>query len=90
MELNTLVLDMPRLVEATLTLLHEESSCQQLESDYDAEDGDIDHDEVLMDAVSDLLPAFAKVMGSNFNALFVKLFDPLMRFAVRFLFRKYL
>ncbi|XP_020104438.1 importin-4 [Ananas comosus] len=72
---------MPRLVEATLTLLHEESSCQQLESDYDAEDGDVDHDEVLMDAVSDLLPAFAKVMGSNFNALFVKLFDPLMRFA---------
>ncbi|XP_010916537.1 probable importin subunit beta-4 [Elaeis guineensis] len=70
----------PRLAEATLTLLHGESSCQQVESDTDTE-GDIDHDEVLMDAVSDLLPAFAKAMASHFEPIFAKLFDPLMKFA---------
>ncbi|XP_074580096.1 uncharacterized protein LOC141836490 [Curcuma longa] len=71
----------PRLAEATLTLLCEESSCQQVESDCDADDGDVDHDEVLMDAVSDLLPAFAKTMGPNFEPIFAKFFDPLMKFA---------
>lgn len=35
-----------------------------------------------MDAVSDLLPAFAKAMGSQFEPVFAKLFDPLMKFAV--------
>ncbi|KAG2553167.1 hypothetical protein PVAP13_9KG514100 [Panicum virgatum] len=69
-----------RLAEATLILLRQESSCQQVESDGE-DDGDIDHDEVLMDAVSDLLPAFAKVMGSYFDLIFAKLFDPLMKFA---------
>lgn len=71
----------PRIAEATLTLLREESSCQQVESDCDADDGDVNHDEVLMDAVSDLLPAFAKAMGSHFEPVFAKLFDPLMKFA---------
>lgn len=71
---------MPRLAEATLALLRQESCCQQVESDGE-DDGDIDHDEVLMDAVSDLLPAFAKVMRSYFDPIFVKLFDPLMKFA---------
>ncbi|KAK3016315.1 hypothetical protein RJ639_007295 [Escallonia herrerae] len=54
---------MPRLVEATLVLLWEESACQQIESDSEIDDDDAKHDEVLMDAVSDLLPAFAKAMG---------------------------
>jgi importin-4 len=75
------VSDILRLAEATLVLLRQESSCQQVESDGE-DDGDIDHDEVLMDAVSDLLPAFAKVMGSYFDPIFAKLFDPLMKFAV--------
>lgn len=65
-------------------LLRGESSCQQVESDTDTE-GDIDHDEVLMDAVSDLLPSFAKAMGSHFEPIFAKLFDPLMKFAVKYL-----
>ncbi|KAK1594076.1 hypothetical protein QYE76_027184 [Lolium multiflorum] len=71
---------MSQLAEATLTLLRQESCCQQVESDGE-DDGDIDHDEVLMDAVSDLLPAFAKVMRSYFDPLLAKLFDPLMKFA---------
>ncbi|KAL3538547.1 hypothetical protein ACH5RR_001913 [Cinchona calisaya] len=72
---------MPQLVEATLTLLQEQSACQQIESDSEIDDDDPEHDEVLMDAVSDLLPAFAKAMGSNFAPIFSKLFGPLMKFA---------
>ncbi|KAK1386133.1 importin-4 [Heracleum sosnowskyi] len=72
---------MPRLVDATLLLLQENAVCQLVESDSEIDDDDTEHDEVLMDAVSDLLPAFAKAMGSNFAPIFSKLFDPLMRFA---------
>ncbi|XP_074331431.1 uncharacterized protein LOC141668440 [Apium graveolens] len=72
---------MPRLVDATLLLLQENAGCQLVESDSEIDDDDTEHDEVLMDAVSDLLPAFAKAMGSNFAPIFSKLFDPLMRFA---------
>ncbi|KAK9167521.1 hypothetical protein Scep_002712 [Stephania cephalantha] len=70
---------MPKLIEATLVLLQEESTCQHTESDSDEDDAN--HDEVLMDAVSDLLPAFAKSMGPHFGPVFAKLFDPLMKFA---------
>jgi hypothetical protein len=73
---------MSRLVDATLVLLKEESACQQLEDDSDMEDDDTEHDEVLMDAVSDILPAFAESMGSHFAPIFAKLFEPLMKFAV--------
>ncbi|KAG6651912.1 importin-4 [Carya illinoinensis] len=72
---------MPRLVDATLLLLREESACQQTEPDSDIDDDDTQHDEELMDAVSDLLPAFAKSMGSHFAPIFAKLYDPLMKFA---------
>ncbi|CAL5377844.1 unnamed protein product [Camellia sinensis] len=72
---------MPRLVEATLVLLREESACQQKESDGEIDDDDAEHDEVLMDAVSDLLPAFANSMGIHFAPIFEKLFGPLMKFA---------
>ncbi|OVA07293.1 HEAT [Macleaya cordata] len=71
---------MARLVDATVVLLQENSACQQAESDSE-DDVDSDHDEVLMDAVSDLLPAFAKSMGSHFGPIFPKLFEPLMKFA---------
>ncbi|KAJ6772417.1 IMPORTIN BETA [Salix koriyanagi] len=71
---------MSRLVDATLVLLKEESACQQLEDDSDIDDDDTEHDEVLMDAVSDLLPAFAKSMGSHFAPIFANLFEPLMKF----------
>lgn len=72
---------MPSLVEATLVLLREESTCQQIESDCEIEEEDTEHDEVLMDAVSDLLPAFAKAMGAQFAPIFSQLFEPLMKFA---------
>lgn len=69
-------------METTLLLLREQSGCQQIESDSENDDDDTEHDEVLMDAVSDLLPAFAKAMGSNFAPIFAKMFEPLMKFAV--------
>ncbi|KAJ7968063.1 importin-4 [Quillaja saponaria] len=72
---------LPRLVDATLVLLREESACQQTESDGDSEDVDTEHDEVLMDAVSDLPPAFAKSMGAHFAPIFDQLFEPLLKFA---------
>ncbi|XP_024026143.1 importin-4 isoform X2 [Morus notabilis] len=72
---------MPQLVDATVSLLREESACQLTESDDDIDDDDTEHDEVLMDAVSDLLPVFAKSMGSHFAPIFAKLFEPLMKFA---------
>ncbi|XP_047337583.1 importin-4 [Impatiens glandulifera] len=71
----------PQLVESTLVLLREESACQITESDDEIEDDDTEHDEVLMDAVSDILPAFAKAMGPHFAPLFEKMFQPLMKFA---------
>ncbi|KAG5000612.1 hypothetical protein JHK87_021684 [Glycine soja] len=70
-----------QLVDATSLLLQEKSSCQQIESDSEIDDVDSAHDEVLMDAVSDLLPAFAKSIGAQFAPIFAQLFEPLMKFA---------
>lgn len=78
----TLLSDLSQLVDATSLLLQEKSSCQQIESDSEIDDVDSAHDEVLMDAVSDLLPAFAKSMGAQFAPIFAQLFEPLMKFAV--------
>ncbi|WJX26161.1 hypothetical protein P8452_15124 [Trifolium repens] len=64
-------------------LSHEKSACQQIESDSEIDDENSAHDEVLMDGVSDLLPAFAKAMGAQFVSIFAQLFDPLMKFAVK-------
>lgn len=65
-----------------MLLLTEKAACQQLEDESDIDDDDTGHDEVLMDAVSDLLPAFAKCMGSQFEPVFAKFFEPLMKFVV--------
>lgn len=73
---------MSKLVESTLLLLQEQSVCQQIESDSDDNVDDTEHDVLIMDAVSDILPALAKVMGSSFAPIFTKLFEPLMKFAV--------
>ncbi|KAI3675918.1 hypothetical protein L1987_85514 [Smallanthus sonchifolius] len=70
-----------RLVESTLVLLQQMSACQQVKIDSDIKVYDPGQNEVLMDAVTDLLPAFAKAMGSNFEPIFAILFTPLMEFA---------
>ncbi|XP_057430395.1 uncharacterized protein LOC130723389 [Lotus japonicus] len=70
-----------QLVDATSLLLREQSACQKIDSDSDIDDDDDSaHDEVLMDAVSDLLPVFAKAMGAQFAPIFATLFEPLMKF----------
>ncbi|KAL1194982.1 hypothetical protein V5N11_015591 [Cardamine amara subsp. amara] len=69
------------LADATWLLLTGQAACQQLEDNSDIDDDDAGHDQVLMDAVSDLLPAFAKCMGSHFEPVFAKFFEPLMKFA---------
>ncbi|KAJ0870382.1 putative armadillo-like helical, importin beta family [Helianthus annuus] len=76
---------MARLVESSLVLLQQMSTCQQVEYDSDIKVYDPGQNEVLMDAVTDLLPAFAKAMGSNFAPIFAILFNPLMEFAVSLL-----
>lgn len=79
---DTCFVDLPALVDSTLLLLREKAACQQVEDESDDDDDDAGHDEVLMDAVSDLLPAFAKCMGSHFEPVFANFFEPLMKFAV--------
>ncbi|XP_019261618.1 PREDICTED: uncharacterized protein LOC109239503 [Nicotiana attenuata] len=69
-----------QLVEATSVLLREQSASQLIESDSEADDDDTEHDEGLMDVVSDLLPAFSKAMGSHFAPIFSTLFNSLMKF----------
>lgn len=79
----TLIPDLSQLVDATSLLLREQSACQKIDSDSDIDDDDDSaHDEVLMDAVSDLLPVFAKAMGAQFAPIFATLFEPLMKFTV--------
>ncbi|KAI3752743.1 hypothetical protein L2E82_24780 [Cichorium intybus] len=72
--------DIHQLVESTLVLLWQKSTCQQVKSGIDIEYDVPRHSEMLMDAVTDLLPAFSKAMGSNFAPFFEPLFDPLMEF----------
>ncbi|KAL8237487.1 hypothetical protein R6Q59_018568 [Mikania micrantha] len=71
---------MASLVESTLVLLQQMSACQQVEFDSDTKVYYPAQNEVLMDAVTGLLPAFAKAMGSNFEPIFAILFNPLMEF----------
>ncbi|MCO5558949.1 hypothetical protein L7F22_012540 [Adiantum nelumboides] len=70
------------LTEAILLLLREEAVCQETGyTDGEEEDEDCEHDEVLMDAVTDLLPALAKCMGPGFEPILRQQFEPLMKFA---------
>jgi hypothetical protein len=52
------------------------------ESDSDGDEEEAEHDEILMDAVTDLLPAMASCMGPAFEPYFRLFFEPLMKFAV--------
>ncbi|XP_076928217.1 uncharacterized protein LOC143592100 [Bidens hawaiensis] len=69
------------LVESTLVLLQQMSACQKVEPGSDIKVYDPGQNEVLMDAVTDLLPVLSKTMGSNFEPIFAILFYPLMEFA---------
>ncbi|KAG6541698.1 hypothetical protein Mapa_016963 [Marchantia paleacea] len=71
-----------KLSEATLMLLRQEAVCQQTgDTDGEGDDDDLEHDDILMDAATDLLPAMASCMGGGFEPIFRQLFEPLMKFA---------
>ncbi|OAE28961.1 hypothetical protein AXG93_2960s1400 [Marchantia polymorpha subsp. ruderalis] len=71
-----------KLSEATLMLLRQEAVCQQTgDTDGEGDDDDLEHDDILMDAATDLLPAMASCMGGSFEPIFRQLFEPLMKFA---------
>ncbi len=73
------------LCEATLSLLRQEAVCQQTgDTDSDGDDDDIEHDELLIDAVTDVLPALGSCMGASFEPLFRQFYEPLMKFAVTY------
>lgn len=73
----------PPLCEATLSLLRQEAVCQQTgDTDSEGDEDDIEHDELLIDAVTDLLPAMGACMGSAFAPLFHQFYEPLMKFSV--------
>lgn len=72
------------LCEATLCLLRQEAVCQQTgDTDSEGDEDDMEHDELLIDAVTDILPALGACMGPAFEPSFRPFFEPLMKFAVR-------
>lgn len=71
------------LCEATLCLLRQEAVCQQTgDTDSEGDEDDMEHDELLIDAVTDILPALGACMGPAFEPSFRPFFEPLMKFAV--------
>lgn len=75
--------DIVALSEATLALLRQQAMCQMTdETDSDGDEEEGEHDEILMDAVSDLLPAMGLCMGPAFEPYFRQFFEPLMKFTV--------
>jgi importin-4 len=67
-----------KLMTAAHVLLQEKAPCQmKLDSEDDDED---DHDNVVMDAVTDLIGAFAKAIGPPFAQYFDAFVPPLMKF----------
>lgn len=51
-------------------------------SDSDGDDEEQEHDEVLMDAATDLMPALAAALGPAYAPLFAEHFVPLWKFGV--------
>ncbi|KAL2650159.1 hypothetical protein R1flu_018287 [Riccia fluitans] len=71
-----------KLSEATLMLLRQQAVCQETgDTDSEGDEDDLEHDDILMDAVTDILPAVASRMGAGFEPIFRQFFEPLMKFA---------
>lgn len=64
--------------EATMELLLEKSPCQQAYEDDDPENAE--HDEVLIDSVTDVVGALAQVVGDTFEPIFRQMFPNLIKF----------
>ncbi|GBG68591.1 hypothetical protein CBR_g3136 [Chara braunii] len=75
---------MKRLSDGILDIVKQKALCQwhgdsdaELEEEEDEEE---EHDEVLMDAATDVLPAMASLMGASFEPVFREHFEPLTKF----------
>jgi len=64
--------------EATMELLLEKSPCQQAYEDDDPENAE--HDEVLIDSVTDVVGVLAQVVGDTFEPIFRPMFPNLIKF----------
>jgi len=64
--------------QATLELLQEKSPCQQAYEDDDPENAE--HDEVLIDSVTDVVGVLAQIIGDPFEPIFRQMFPNLVRF----------
>jgi hypothetical protein len=64
--------------EATMELLLEKSPCQQAYEDDDPENAE--HDEVLIDSVTDVVGVLAQVVGDSFEPIFRQMFPNLIKF----------
>ncbi|EFJ36956.1 hypothetical protein SELMODRAFT_140759 [Selaginella moellendorffii] len=67
--------------EEVLKLLRQEATCQRTDDTDDEDDGQLDTDQALMDAVADVLPAMATCMGPSFEPIFSQHFEALMKFS---------
>ena len=68
-----------------LLLLREKTPCQDTEHDYGEEEDPaeavfMDHDNILVDAVADLIGVLARTCGESFGSLFLPLAEPLFSF----------
>ena len=71
-----------QLMKAIHQILAEKAPCQlKYEGDANHEDDEDDHDNLVMDAVTDLIGELAKVLGPNFVAYFDEFQKLLLKFA---------
>ena len=69
------------LVETLIVLLQEKAPCQSYHGEDEDEKDEQDHDEVLIDHVTDLLSAIAKAAGpSTFEPIFRRVVPNLLKF----------
>lgn len=66
------------LAKGMVMLISEQAPCQ---TDYDADDPEkADHDEVLIDSVTDLVGMFAQMTGPSFEPCFRQMFPSILKF----------
>lgn len=66
------------LYDATILILQEKAPCQNPEDDDDADFKD--HDEMLMETVTDWIPAWASVLGNEFEKAFQEMLPLILNF----------
>lgn len=66
--------------ELLVNFLQEKGECQRFAEGDEDDQEELDHDEVLIDSVTDLVAAMAKAKGPAFAPVFQHMFRPLMAF----------